>query len=187
MGIDYRFQGSSSYPRFNKEISQIAELFGGVKNERYKAEECTFGIFCNRIHSKNEYYYHPKIFRKKIECTRDKKNGHCMFIKTCYGNHQKEEYELYEKELKEIDENIRNNDEDIKELNKKIDIINNIADVFKCRSCNKVPNGKIKYLCECKHFLCKKCFEENDKECPFCEKKSSKKNTLNLYFIRKNE
>ena len=69
--------------------------------------------------------------------------------------HPKEEYELYEKDdyNKEI-----NNDKEIKELNEKIESINRIAECLKCRNCNKLPkDGKIKYL-ECKHFLCKACF-----------------------------
>ena len=29
MGMDYRYNGSASYPRFNNEVSEIAKLFGG--------------------------------------------------------------------------------------------------------------------------------------------------------------
>lgn len=30
MGMDYQFAGSSSYPRFNKELEGIVKIFGGV-------------------------------------------------------------------------------------------------------------------------------------------------------------
>lgn len=88
MGIDYRFQGSSSYPRFNKEISQIAELFGGVKNERYKAEEqnvktnsVLYWLGFPYISDKAEKYIFPKsskvpsVFKKWINNPYEELNG----------------------------------------------------------------------------------------------------------------
>ena len=33
MGVDYRYAGSSSYPRFDREICEIAKIFGGEKTE----------------------------------------------------------------------------------------------------------------------------------------------------------
>ena len=159
-----------------------SKICNNKKNKDNEAEKCPLGIFCHKIHSENEYNYHPKIFRKKVECTNEKKNGHCIYIRTCYMIHPKEEYELYEKE--DFNNEI-NNDEEIKELNEKIESINSIAECFNCRNCKKLPkDGKIKYL-ECKHFLCKACFGEiynDNKECPFCDKKISKKKTKNLYF-----
>ena len=41
MGMDYRYAGSSSYPRFNDEIKGIVELFGGKMTTARKPEnEC---------------------------------------------------------------------------------------------------------------------------------------------------
>ena len=33
MGVDYRYAGSASYPRFDEEICEIAKVFGGEKTE----------------------------------------------------------------------------------------------------------------------------------------------------------
>lgn len=42
MGMDYRFAGSASYPRFNDEVKAIVELFGGkMQTNRKPREECT--------------------------------------------------------------------------------------------------------------------------------------------------
>lgn len=42
MGMDYKYCGSSSYPRFNDEVKGIVELFGGemITNRKPK-EKCT--------------------------------------------------------------------------------------------------------------------------------------------------
>lgn len=41
MGMDYRYAGSASYPRFNDEIKGIVELFGGrMTTNRKPQEEC---------------------------------------------------------------------------------------------------------------------------------------------------
>ena len=42
MGMDYRYAGSASYPRFNDEVKGIVELFGGkMVTDRKPQEECT--------------------------------------------------------------------------------------------------------------------------------------------------
>ena len=154
------------------------------ENKKCNAKECPNGIFCNGIHTNNEYNYHPKKFRKEIDCQRSKKNDHCIFIKTCYGIHPEEEYKIYENE--DIKEKLKSEDEDIKNLNEKLETVNLVGKILKCRKCQKIPkNGKIKYLGECKHFLCFECFNEvyeDDKICPFCDKNISKKNVTNFYF-----
>lgn len=33
MGMDYKYAGSASYPRFDREIKQIVEIFGGVESK----------------------------------------------------------------------------------------------------------------------------------------------------------
>ena len=39
---------------------------------------CKNGDFCNKCHSRYEYYYHKLFFGKAITCMRPKKNGKCM-------------------------------------------------------------------------------------------------------------
>jgi len=41
MGMDYQYAGSSSYPRFDRELCAIAEIFGGLKTEHLKQREET--------------------------------------------------------------------------------------------------------------------------------------------------
>lgn len=42
MGMDFRYAGSASYPRFNDEMKKIVELFGGeMTSKRKPQEECT--------------------------------------------------------------------------------------------------------------------------------------------------
>lgn len=41
MGMDYNYQGSSSYPRFDREICEIANVFKGIKTEHLKEREQT--------------------------------------------------------------------------------------------------------------------------------------------------
>lgn len=36
MGMDYQYAGSASYPRFDRELCAVAEVFGGVKTEHLK-------------------------------------------------------------------------------------------------------------------------------------------------------
>lgn len=41
MGMDYQYAGSASYPRFDRELCSVAEVFGGVKTEHLKQREET--------------------------------------------------------------------------------------------------------------------------------------------------
>ena len=41
MGMDYRWSGSASYPRFDRELCAVAEVFGGIKTEHLKEREAT--------------------------------------------------------------------------------------------------------------------------------------------------
>lgn len=41
MGMDYKYAGSASYPRFDRELCLVAEIFGGVKTEYLKEREAT--------------------------------------------------------------------------------------------------------------------------------------------------
>lgn len=58
MGMDYQYAGSSSYPRFDRELCSIAEVFGGVKTEHLKEREKTenerpFGYWFGFLSSDN--------------------------------------------------------------------------------------------------------------------------------------
>ena len=35
MGMDYKFAGSASYPRFNEELREVAKIFGGTKPDKF--------------------------------------------------------------------------------------------------------------------------------------------------------
>lgn len=41
MGMDYRYAGSASYPRFDRELCEVAKVFGGIKTEYLKEREAT--------------------------------------------------------------------------------------------------------------------------------------------------
>ena len=41
MGMDYQWAGSASYPRFDRELCAVAEVFGGIKTEHLKKREAT--------------------------------------------------------------------------------------------------------------------------------------------------
>ena len=39
--MDYKYAGSASYPRFDRELCAVAEVFGGIKTEHLKEREAT--------------------------------------------------------------------------------------------------------------------------------------------------
>lgn len=41
MGMDYQWAGSASYPRFDRELCDVAAVFGGIKTEHLKERERT--------------------------------------------------------------------------------------------------------------------------------------------------
>ena len=41
MGMDYRYAGSCSYPRFDRELCEVAAVFGGQKTDHLKERENT--------------------------------------------------------------------------------------------------------------------------------------------------
>ena len=41
MGMDYQYAGSATYPRFDRELCAVAEVFGGVKTKHLKEREET--------------------------------------------------------------------------------------------------------------------------------------------------
>ena len=178
----FGYSGSQGEKCFNK------------KGKEYCPEKCPSGIFCNYVHNKNEFNYHQSHFRKEFDCKRKKdKNGKCIFIKTCYGKHDEDEYkennEDSEKE-EEVEEEEIENDDEIKKIKKKVKNIFSIAKTFRCRQCQNIESD-ICYLTKCKHFFCLKCykkiFKEKKKEgknleCPFCAKEITKDNIVKVEF-----
>lgn len=68
MGMDYRYAGSASYPRFDKELCDIAKIFGGIETEHLKERKETeserplgywFG-FLSSDDSKEQKFIFPK-------------------------------------------------------------------------------------------------------------------------------
>lgn len=58
MGMDYQYAGSASYPRFDRELCKIAELFNGIKTEHLQEREKTenkrlFGYWFGFLSSDN--------------------------------------------------------------------------------------------------------------------------------------
>ena len=41
MGMDYQWAGGASYPRFDRELCAVAEVFGGIKTEHLKQRAAT--------------------------------------------------------------------------------------------------------------------------------------------------
>ena len=165
------------------------------RKKKYCPKKCPCGIFCQYLHNKNEYNYHPEHFRKEYQCKRPKIKGKCIYSKTCYGIHSNESNETSEEEQEEEeDENIKQEeieeDEKIIENKNKVDISFTVAKNFRCRKCQNVSeNGEFCYFVQCKHFICVKCFKkisaENKKKskkekkelllvCPFCENELKK-------------
>ena len=171
------------------------------KKKKYCPNDCIYGIFCEYLHSKNEYNYHPNHFGKQYECERKKVNGKCIYYRTCYGIHHDEEENEEEEKEEEIGENIIQEeieqDEDIKISKEKSENVFNLAKYFRCRKCQNVINsGNICYFVKCKHFLCGNCFKQlkklnksqkeeeqksNSLSCPFCHE-DIQKSVLNINF-----
>ena len=173
------------------------------RRRRYCPEKCICGIFCNFLHSKNEYNYHPEHFRKEYKCQRDKIRGKCIYEKTCYAKHS---YSSDEEEMEgeEDDEEINEEDieenENISDTKKKVNNLFTVAKTMRCRKCQNVAeNGELAFFRDCSHFICIKCFKrisfgsnkkkkknkEKDSfvlQCPFCEKELAKGSLVNASF-----
>ena len=170
------------------------------KRKKYRPKKCKFGIFCQYLHNRNEYNYHPEHFRKEYECKREKVKGKCKFYKTCYGIHSDksddDNSDSESEKEKEIKQEEIENDDKVKESKKKVDFAFDIGKTFRCRKCQKVSiNGELVYYITCKHFSCMKCFKkfniENNKKnkkdkkllCPLCYNELKKKEALKTSFI----
>ena len=166
------------------------------EKKKYCPEKCICGIFCNFLHNKNEYNYHPEHFQKEYKCKRPKFKGKCIYEKTCYGIHgnssdeEEEEAEEEEDDDEEVKEEDIKNDKNIEEIKTKVKNTFTVAKIFRCRKCQNIETD-ICYLTKCKHFLCSKCFkkifkekkkEGKNLECPFCAKEITKDNIVKFEF-----
>ena len=157
------------------------DLCFNSKRKVYRPDKCICGIFCKFVHNKNEFNYHWEHFRKEFDCKRPKKNGKCIYYKTCYGKHPKKEEMLTDSEEEEKEEEVDfaelDNDEDIKKIEKKVESQFKVAKNIRCRMCQNIRE-KLCLFTQCKHFCCldcyKKYYRENKKNknilCPFCSK-----------------
>lgn len=41
MGMDFKYAGSASYPRFDRELCEVAKVFGGIETEHLKERKVT--------------------------------------------------------------------------------------------------------------------------------------------------
>ena len=74
MGMDYIWAGSASYPRFDRELCAVAEVFGGIKTEHLKEREATenerpcgywFGFLSSDLSDKEKFVF-PKETNKTL-------------------------------------------------------------------------------------------------------------------------
>ena len=182
--------------------SKLGDICSDKDNGKFYPNKCNFGIFCQYLHNKNEYNYHPKHFRKIIECTRKKVKGKCIYHKTCYGIHPNEikdassEEDEKEENFKISKEEIESGD-DIREKKEEINMSLSIAKILICRKCQKVSNDGLCFFNQCSHFICINCFkniylEINKKnkqnnlfKCPFCKKELKKGRVIKALFSNK--
>ena len=132
--------------------------------------KCKNEDFCNKCHSRYEYYYHKLFFGKAMTCLRPKKKGRCIFEETCYAYHPYKEPGYKKTKEEKIQEK---KDEIMDKLNEEYELLNGLINQYKCQSCGKFNKKFIYYLLvKCNHIICCKCFKENDKKkCPKCKTK----------------
>ena len=131
---------------------------------------CKNGDFCNKCHSRYEYFYHKLFFGKAMTCLRPKKNGKCIFEETCYAYHPYKE-PGYKKTKEEIIEEKK--EELLDKYKEESELLTGLINNYKCQFCQKY-NKKFNFyfLVKCEHILCYKCFKEKaGKKCPICKKK----------------
>ena len=132
---------------------------------------CKYGDFCNKCHSRYEYYYHILYYGKAMTCTRKKEFGKCQFEETCYAYHPYKE-PGYIKTKEEIIQEMK--DELLQKYNDENKSLGNLIEKFRCVGC-KGFKKKLKYywIKKCEHVICSNCFKEN-KKCPKCGEKYKK-------------
>ena len=141
-----------------------------IKKGKIK-EKCKFGEFCNKCHSKYEYYYHKLFYGKAMTCKRQKKFGKCIYEETCYAYHPYKE-PGYKRSYEEIYEEKK--DEILQKYYEEDKSLGNLIEKFRCPGCESFKK-KLKYclLLKCEHIICENCFKKI-KKCPKCSQKFQK-------------
>ena len=137
------------------------------------SNKCKNEDFCNKCHSRYEYYYHKLFFGKAMTCLRPKKKGRCIFEETCYAYHPYKEPGYKKTKEEKIQEK---KDEIMDKLNEEYELLNGLINQYKCQSCGKFNKKFIYYLLvKCNHIICCKCFDKakkkEKKKCPKCKTK----------------
>ena len=143
---------------------------------------CKNGDFCNKCHSRYEYYYHKLFFGKAITCMRPKKNGKCIYEETCYGYHPYKEKDYKKTREEKIQEK---KDELMDKYTDEFNLLNELISKYKCHQCNKYYK-KFKYyiMLKCGHIICEKCFKEiKNNSCPKCQKEFGKNEEVKDYIL----
>lgn len=121
MGMDFNYAGSSSYPRFDRELCEVAKVFGGMKTEHLKERELTenersFGYWFGFMSSDNSDL--PKfIFPEDTNDTLVKWFNHVYDELTEEETRMIWEYVSAHEEVKDISGQIWNELEELVEYN----------------------------------------------------------------------
>ena len=141
-------------------------------------KQCQNEKFCNKCHTRYEYYYHQLNFNKIVDCTRKTENGKCIFIETCYGYHDPNRVKTEEELINERKE----------KLNKELNQLKEKIEDYKCQNCKKYPKNFKFFVFKCKHFFCRNCYIKSKDyfKCPKCKQNYNEDNVHEVYF-KKNE
>ncbi len=156
-------------PKLFRYINKRCEYAQKNSKSEYKPELCPYGIFCHYLHSKVEFNYHVKNFRKVFKCTRKKINGRCIYNDTCYGKHDKIEVNYNNNNIFNDDDDEKNesNEEvnkEIKEFEDKIKKIEDVIKIFFCKKCGSSPPDFVIFVLKCGDLFCKNCIKDCLKE-----------------------
>ena len=179
-------------PKLFRYINKRCPYAQKTKENPYRPDLCIYGIFCHYIHSKGEFNYHEKNFRKIFPCTRKKGiDGNCIFYETCYGKHEKKN-KNYDNDSSNSnilgDSNLNDSksekNKEIIEYNQKIKNIENVLKTFFCKRCGIIPNDFSLYVTKCGHTFCHGCAVKctKEKKCFKCEDTIEKGSILIMDF-----
>ena len=141
---------------------------------------CPYGDFCHYCHTKYEFFYHSKNFRRIIPCTRKKnKNNECPYAETCYGKHGGDGFN--DESVLSFGEKGNVNSKE-KEMRNKLATCESVLSCFTCKYCKKVPKEFVYTVLACQCVLCLKCFKKcvKDNCCVVCEEQIEKGKTFKI-------
>ena len=176
-------------PKLFRYINKRCEYAQKNPKSEYKPELCPYGIFCHYLHSKVEFNYHVKNFRKVFKCTRKKEKGICIYYDTCYGKHDSIKVNnnnnniIIDDDDEKNESNIEINKE-IKEYEEKIKKIEDVIKIFFCKKCGSTPPDYVIFVLKCNDLFCKNCIKDCFKEekCFKCKNVIEKNSVMKLDF-----